>query len=182
MVYGSLFSSEFIKIVPISRNCFSAILTFLHISDIDPTTSDYSDGLQKVRNLLDHLNSKCQDHFYPHKNVSVDERMVKARVDSRASNIHGTSQQNGGSNFGFVLILLMEYTWHFQVYRGKQGESLSSNGLSYDVVMKIVSGLEKQGYIVYMDNFYSPPTLFKELRDLVPKGLKTLLVRAVHLF
>ena len=29
--------------------------------------------------------------------------------------------------------------------------------------MKIVSGLEKQGYIIYMDNFCSSPTLFKEL-------------------
>ena len=72
-----LFSPEFIKCVPISRNCFSAILTFLPISDIDPTTIDYSDRLQKVRNLLDYLNSKCKDHFYPHQNVSLDERMVK---------------------------------------------------------------------------------------------------------
>ena len=55
------------------------------------------------------------------------------------------------------------YTWHFQVYHGKERESVSLNGLSYDVVMKIVSGLEKQGYIVYMDNYYSSPTLFKEL-------------------
>ena len=31
------------------------------------------------------------------------------------------------------------------------------------MVMKIVSGFEKQGYIVYLDNFSSSPTLFKEL-------------------
>ena len=31
-----LFSSEFIQRVPMSRNVFSSILTFLHVSDIDP--------------------------------------------------------------------------------------------------------------------------------------------------
>lgn len=35
--------------------------------------------------------------------------------------------------------------------------------LSYDVVMQIVEGLQKEGYIVYTDNFYSSPTLFNEL-------------------
>ena len=74
-----LFSSEFIKSVPISWNCFSAILTFLNISDIDPTTIDYSDRLQKLRNLLDHLNSKSKDRFNPHQNVSFDKWMVKSK-------------------------------------------------------------------------------------------------------
>ena len=32
----------------------------------------------------------------------------------------------------------MGYTWNFQVYRGKQGETVSSNGLGFDVVMKLV--------------------------------------------
>ena len=44
---------------------------------------------------------------------------------------------------------------------------MSSKGLSYDVVMNMVEGLENQGYIVYTDNFYSSPTLFT---DLVNKG------------
>ena len=38
------------------------------------------------------------------------------------------------------------YIWNFQVYRGKEGEQISPNGLSYDVVMDMVSGLENQGY------------------------------------
>ena len=60
------------------------------------------------------------------------------------------------------------YTWNFFVYRGKAGEAVSSKGLSYNVVMNMVEGLENQGYNGYMDNFYSSPTLFS---DLVNKGL-----------
>ena len=40
---------------------------------------------------------------------------------------------------------------------------MSVNGLSYDIVMQMVEGLQNQGYVVYTDNFYSSPTLFKEL-------------------
>ena len=39
-------------------------------------------------------------------------------------------------------------------------------GLCHDVVMQMVSGLENQGYVVYMDNFYSSPVLFIDLHRL----------------
>ena len=39
---------------------------------------------------------------------------------------------------------------------------MSFKGLSYDIVMNMVEGLESQGYIVYTDNFYSSPTLFSD--------------------
>ena len=40
---------------------------------------------------------------------------------------------------------------------------MSLNGLNYDLVMQMVEGLQNQGYVVYIDNFYSSSTLFKEL-------------------
>ena len=58
----------------------------------------------------------------------------------------------------------MKYgTCNFQVYCGKMGETVSSSGLGFDVVTKLVDGLEKQGFVVYIDNFYSSPVLFEEL-------------------
>ena len=38
-----LFSSEFIQSVPMSRNVFSSILTFIHVSDINPCNIDPTD-------------------------------------------------------------------------------------------------------------------------------------------
>ena len=54
------------------------------------------------------------------------------------------------------------YTYNFEVYRGNEGSTLSWNGLSYDVMIDLINGLDHQGYIVYMDNFYTSPILFKE--------------------
>ena len=69
--------------------------------------------------------------------------------------------------WGFKLWVLADsatgYTWNFEVYRGKQGETVSSKGLHFDVVMNLVDGLEKQGFVVYIDNFYSSSVLFEEL-------------------
>ena len=56
--------------------------------------------------------------------------------------------------------LLNGYTYNFAVYRGKEGKTVRVNGLSCDVVMLMLEGLQNQGYIVYTDNFYSSPSLF----------------------
>ena len=71
--------------------------------------------------------------------------------------------QNEPTKWAFKLWVLGDslngYTWNFAAYRGKEGETVSVNGLSYDVVLQMVEGLQNQGYV----NFYSSPTLFKEL-------------------
>ena len=70
--------------------------------------------------------------------------------------------------WGFKLWCLCDsetgYTYRFTVYRGKQGEVRSSNGLAYDVVVDLVKGLENQGYRLFTDNFYSSPILFEYLK------------------
>ena len=71
------------------------------------------------------------------------------------------------TKYGVKLWLLLDSsngcTWNLSVYRGKDGERVSPNGLSYDVVMPMVKGLQKEGYIVDIDNFLLTPTLLKKL-------------------
>ena len=56
------------------------------------------------------------------------------------------------------------YTYDFDVYTGwRSGEECSENGLGYDVVRKRSHPLENQGYHLYLDNFYTSPTLVKDL-------------------
>lgn len=58
------------------------------------------------------------------------------------------------------------YTWGWKLYTGKEGGT-TEHGLSHRVVMDLVNDqrLQHKGYIVYTDNYYSSPALFKALTD-----------------
>ena len=56
------------------------------------------------------------------------------------------------------------YTWGWKLYTGKERDR-PQKGLAHSVVMELVSDerLKHRGYIVFTDNFYSSPALFKTL-------------------
>ena len=151
-----------------SRNQFESFLSFLHIVDEDTEKKlkDEGDKLCKVRPLNDHIQKRCKELYQPHREVSIDERMVrsKARFSFRQY------IRNKPTKWGFKLWCLCDshngYTSSFSVYRGKNGEVRSSNGLGYDVVVSLMQDYLSQGYSLYIDNFYTSPTLVSDLYDL----------------
>ena len=70
--------------------------------------------------------------------------------------------RNGDSSSG-VCDSLNGYTTKFVVYRGKKGEVRSGNGLGHDVVFTLMEGYLDQGYRLYVDNYYTSPTLALDL-------------------
>ena len=42
-------------------------------------------------------------------------------------------------------------------------EPISEKGATYDVVMRLMEDYKDQGYVVYLDNYYSSPVLFNDL-------------------
>ena len=107
----------------------------------------------------------CKSFFVPNIKVSIDERMVasKARV--------GLKQyiQNKPTKWGYKLFVICDsktgYTCDFNIYAGKT-ENQSDNGLTYDVVTRLMSPYLGQGYRLFLDNFYTSPILFRDLFQL----------------
>ena len=113
---------------------------------------------------LAYFKSRCLALYQPRQNLAVDERMVKSRHRS------GIRQyiKDKPTRWGIKLWVLADssngYTVDFNVYIGKEaGQNVSANGLGYDVVMKLIKRFVKQGYHLFLDNFYTSVTLFKDL-------------------
>nr|XP_055075546.1 piggyBac transposable element-derived protein 4-like [Misgurnus anguillicaudatus] len=155
-----------------SSRKFLRMTSSLHLSD--PRADEENekkkgtpafDRLQKIQPLYDMIRENSKAFFHPFQNISVDERMVSSKARS------GLKQymKNKPTKWGFKLFVLADsltgYTWDFFVYEGKSAtDQCTENGLSYNAVMQLVN--EKalgSGYKLYVDNFYTSPTLFRDL-------------------
>ena len=120
---------------------------------------------QKKNGFLNSFKETCKLLNQPFQHVAVDERMVKSK---HRSGIRQYIKNKPTAKWGIMLWILADsangYTYDFDVYTGwRSGEECSENGLGYDVVRKRSHPLENQGYHLYLDNFYTSPTLVKDL-------------------
>ena len=145
-----------------SRNRFKALMALLHV--VDPAAENPGDKLRKVESFIDYFKSRCLTLYQPRQNVAIDERMVKSRHRS------GIRQyiKDKPNKWGIKLWVLADssngYTVDFDVYIGRAaGRDVSAKGLGYDVVMKLIRNFLNQGYHLFVDNFYTSVTLFKDL-------------------
>ena len=153
------------------RDRFMAILSNIHMSDPAKDqvnddkkgTEDY-DRLHRVRPLMEFISMRCMAIYHPRQHLSVDERMVATKARLSIKQYMKAKPTKWGLKF-FVLADSNGYTIDFSLYTGKSSMA-SGKGLSFDVV----AGLVKKeylgtGYIVYTDNFYTSPLLYRHLRQ-----------------
>lgn len=148
------------------RNRFQLILKFLHFNDNEkhiPRGEPGHDRLFKIRPFMTKLISNFQKVYIPFKNISIDESMVGFKGRISFLQYMPKKPQKWGMKAWALCDSKTGYVWNWKLYVGKDDEVNTTDGLAYGVVMKLINGLLCKGYHLYCDNFYSSPTLFRQL-------------------
>ena len=122
------------------------------------------DKLYKIRPLLDILLKSFKDSYTPSQFLSVHESMISFK--GRLSFLQYLPKKP--HKWGMKAWVLADsgngYTWGSKLYTGKEGDQRDC-GLAEQVVLDLVDDvrLQGKGFVVVTDNFYSSPSLFREL-------------------
>lgn len=150
-----------------SRDRFSVILKFLHVNDsfkfIQKGLPGY-DPLYKVRPMLDPILHNFRSNFNLSRELSVDEQMVSFK--GRLSFLQYLPKKP--TKWGMKAFVLADsksgYTYNWKLYTGKDDSLDTTNRtVTHAIVMDLVEGLDFKGHNIYMDNYYSSPSLFSDL-------------------
>ncbi|ROL08893.1 PiggyBac transposable element-derived protein 4 [Anabarilius grahami] len=141
---------------------FRHVSTSIHLSD--PKT-DAENEKKKGTPAYRVIREASKTYFHPNQQISVDERMVASKARSGLKQYMKSKPTRWGYKLFVLADSLTGYTWDFFVYEGKSAANeVTENGMSYDAVVALVNErVLGTGYKLFVDNFYTSPTLFKDL-------------------
>ncbi|CAC5395839.1 unnamed protein product [Mytilus coruscus] len=156
----------FRKIMP--RNKFLLMLSFLHLNNNHiniPRGQPGHDPIAKIRPVYDHLRSNFQELYYPGENIAIDEGMVAWR-GNLSFRVYMPDKPN---KFGVKLFMLCDssngYCSRLEIYYATD-QNPSPKEKIYDLVMRLMQPYLNKGHKLYVDNYYTSPILFHDLRQL----------------
>ncbi|XP_029304254.1 piggyBac transposable element-derived protein 4-like isoform X2 [Cottoperca gobio] len=166
---GNLYSLPFPKLVMTGRK-FLMITGSLQLNspaavdanELKKGTADY-DRLCKIKPLYDEMREACMRNYHPGQEMSIDERMVATKA--RTGYKQYTKKKPAKSECKLFVLTDSKngYTWDFFVYGGRPLGN-TGRGLGYESVMALMdTPILGTGYKLYVDNFYTSPTLFRDL-------------------
>ena len=153
-----------------SRDKFELIRSHLHFTDNEDARAK-TDRYWKIRPVLDILDERFRTVYVPSQKVCIDESLLLYR--GRHSGVQFIPSKR--ARYGLKVFKLCEsdgpctgYTSVFNVYLGdkKDKGKPKDQFISYRTVVTLLDRAEvlDKGYTVYMDNWFSSPTLYHDLQ------------------
>ncbi|XP_030641170.1 piggyBac transposable element-derived protein 4-like [Chanos chanos] len=157
-----MLSTPFFPIV-FSQDRFFLLLRALHFSDSSPS----SDPLHKIRNILNSILKSFSHVFYPHKDLCIDESILKWKGRLSFKQYIPSKRHRFGVKLFVLCDVLTGYVQDLIVYTGSSTDILPFDGvgMSGAVVLTLLQPYLNKGHTVFMDNWYSSPALFQCLLD-----------------
>ena len=148
------------------RESFERISKYFHCNDTSnnpPRRTPGHDKLCHIRPVLDAVSKTCLDNYNPTKEQTIDEGMIafkgrlsfKQYLPAKPTKFGIKVWERASPHNG--------YCHEFQVYTGKKDGQGREDNLGTRVVKDLTRKITAKGHHVYMDNFFSNPTLFEDL-------------------
>jgi hypothetical protein len=141
-----------------SRNKFELILRFLHFSDNE--TSDKSDRLYKIRNIVDKINSNFENLQTSGEVIAVDESMILFRGRLHFRQYIPSKRHRYGVKL-FKVCGVNGFTYKIIIYEGNQ--SIAGQALGETIVLSLCEKYLDNARTIVTDNFYTSVPLAKKL-------------------
>jgi hypothetical protein len=150
-----------------ARNRFELITSFLHFSDsnLQPARTEHAyDPIYKIKPLFDIVRPTYQQWYIPERELSIDESMIKFKGRLSFRQYMPNKPIKWGIKVWAECESTSGYCLDWYPYCGKDTEA-TGLGLSHDVVINLTRNMRGFGHHLYIDNFYSSPTLCLALMD-----------------
>lgn len=161
-----------------SRNRFQSISRFLHFSNEDFD----DDKLKKIRPLYESMTEKFQSLYRPKEKISIDESLLKfkGRLSFRQCNL--SKRARFGIKIYKTCCAENGYVYGASIYVGKTSETDDKFvGVSGKTAIKMLGDLSGQGRTVFLDNWYTSPTLFQSLHAKKNNAIGTVRLNRKHM-
>jgi hypothetical protein len=147
-----------------SRDRFKQLLRFFRVDAPDEAAAERN-PLPHVRSLAAQLNASFAAHSSPSQRLALDEAMVAYKGRSPIKQYIPSKPHKWG--YKIYCLSSEDYLLRFEVYAGK--EERSTEGATYDTVMRMLQGYEDKAHILFTDNWFTSPALLLALQQ---KGIR----------
>ena len=138
---------------------------------LDEEKAGYDDPLRKIRNFVDKVIENSRKHYIPSKNISLDESMIRFKGRHkfkvymlRKPTKHGfKAYVVAESSTGFCL------SWEMHSFTEENPFCLRKT------LARLLTPFADRGFTVYMDRYYTSPSLLTELSKFNIKACGTVL-------
>jgi hypothetical protein len=160
-----------------TQDRFLLLLRVLHFSN--NRNQIPGDRLFKIKTIIESLRKKFSSTYQPHQKVCVDESIVewKGRLQFKQ---YIPSKRH---RFRIKLFVLCDcksgFVLDFLIYTGDNSHITINETLklSGSVISTLMEPYVNKGHIIYMDNWYSSPTLFEYLLKKIPEHVVRLKIQ-----
>ncbi|KAK2578546.1 hypothetical protein KPH14_012575 [Odynerus spinipes] len=152
---------------------FAQILRFLRFTD-NEVAKDNDDRLCKVRSVRDYFNEKFQNNYTPAEySISLDESLMKYTGRMSNKQYNPSKRARFGVKFYKLCESKLGYCIKFKIYTGQDLDRNANVSASENVTMFMSIVLAGYGHTLFLDNWYSLPSLFHKVQSIKVNAIGT---------